>query len=243
MKAGKFIEIPDWNQPENINIAITSRWGGVSAAPFDEFNLAGHVGDEDVSVLRNRKTLCDLLEQRRSPIWLQQVHSKRVLSVGDAEDILCLPKADGAFADQVGTTLAVMTADCMPILMCSDDGQEFAAVHAGWRGLAAGIIESAFNKFRSQNLNVYLGPAIGPCHYEVGQEVKDSFPVSKAFIASERNGHWMFDMFGEAENQFQSLGVKKVTRSKHCTYCNGSLFSYRRDGKTGRFASLIWRVD
>jgi len=243
MKTGKSIEIPNWNQPKNVRIAITSRWGGVSARPFDEFNLAEHVGDEDVAVLSNRETLCDLLELQRSPIWLQQVHGNKVLSIGDPEDVLCLPRADGAFTDQVGTTLAVMTADCMPIFICSDDGQEIAAVHAGWRGLAGGIIESAFNKFQSRSLNAYLGSTIGLCHYEVGQEVKNSFPGSTAFVASRRNGHWMFDMYEEAKNQFQSLGVKNITRSKHCTYCNENLFSYRREGKTGRFASLIWRVD
>jgi len=242
MKASSPFGPAIWNQPDDVRFCITNRCGGVSDSPFDSLNLAGHVGDKREAVEKNRKALRGLLNLSNPPIWLEQVHGTEILSIGTHEKGVGLPPADGAYTNKIGMVLAVMTADCMPILICSQDGEEIAAVHAGWRGLASGIVECALKKFSSSNLIVYLGPTIDVCHYEVGQEVKDNFPLSSAFIASERRGHWMFDMYDEAKNQFQALGVHNVTSSKHCTYCDNTLFSYRREHQTGRFASLIWRV-
>jgi YfiH family protein len=229
-----------WHRPENVRFHVTNRIGGASASPYDSFNLAGHVGDLAKSVRANRESLKKFLSLEHSPIWLEQIHSTEILSIGANKSGIDLPQADGAYTTELQRPLVVMTADCMPILICSRDGQEIAAVHAGWRGLASGIIERAVNKFSSDKLLVYLGPTIDVCHYEIGEQVRENFTTSDAFKPSHRAGHWMFDMYEEARRQLRALGVHSVTASKHCTYCDKNLFSYRRENRTGRFASLIW---
>lgn len=244
------IAFPDWDRPANIHIAVTDRLKGVSNAPFNSFNLATHVGDNEERVLQNRRELYQSLRLKTQPIWLDQVHGSDVLRIERKSE--GLRRADAVYTQLLGIPLVMMTADCMPILMCNREGNEIAAVHAGWRGLAAGIIEKTLDQFTSRDLLVFLGPAIDVCHYEVDELVRRRFNSAASFThstASPKNpgainlnkrNHWMFDLYSEASRQLQSLGVGQITMQRRCTYCDESLYSYRRDGQTGRFASLIW---
>jgi len=250
------IVFPDWDRPENIHIAVTNRFGGLSGAPFGFFNLATHVGDNKQAVLDNRRILCRELDLKDKPIWLNQVHGSEVLRIESNESDVestreAQKKADGVYTQLPGIPLVIMTADCMPILICNREGTEIAAVHAGWRGLAAGIIEKVLGQFTTEDLLVLLGPAIDVCHYEVDSLVRREFDCTASFTPSNtplksadhssKKDHWMFDLYHEASRQLRSLGVNEITMQRHCTYCDDSLYSFRRDGQTGRFASLIWK--
>jgi len=232
------IVFPDWDRPANVHVAVTDRLGGVSDAPFGAFNLATHVGDSEACVLENRRKLIHCLGLETSPFWLDQVHGAEILRIEQKSQ--CGTKADGVYTQSAALPLAIMTADCMPILVCDREGTQIAAAHAGWRGLASGIIENIVGQFTTRDLLVFLGPTIDVCHYEIDDAVKKQFNCAASFLPSKERGRWMFDLYHEASQQFESLGISKITMQRRCTYCDESLYSYRRDVQTGRFASLIW---
>jgi YfiH family protein len=232
--------IPDWPAPPHVRAVSTTRLGGVSVAPHDSFNLADHVGDDPMSVGANRMRLIESLQLPAMPVWLNQVHGARVV---DAAYGAC--EADAAYTDQAGRVCAVLTADCLPILLCDTHGARVAAVHAGWRGLAAGVIEAALDAMGAKNLLVWLGPAIGPQTFEVGDEVRAVFmahdaKAQQAFRPSG-GGRWLADIYRLARQRLAARGVARVYGGGECTYSDAERFySHRRDGKTGRMATLIW---
>lgn len=240
---------PNWPAPDNIKACTTLRTGGVSQPPYEQFNLATHVGDDLKQTLENRTQLKQLLKLPNEPIWLKQIHSTIAVSA--------LPKnngieADASFTDQANRVCVVLTADCLPILICNRKGTHVAAVHAGWRGLANGVIETTLKALNlpPQELLVWLGPAISSRHYEVGEDVQNTFigknPDSvTAFTPATKKDHWFADLYALARLCFKKQGVTAIFGGEHCTYHDmKNFYSYRRDGgKTGRMASLIWITD
>ncbi len=242
---------PEWPIPSTVKALYTTRSGGASQAPFDSFNLAEHVGDDLDLVARNRAILNRdaLLSQALSsaPCWLQQTHSTTVVTLESEQN----READAAITRHADTVAVVMTADCLPILLCNRSGTEVAAVHAGWRGLLDGIVQTTIAKMQSpaNELMAWIGPAISQPKFEVGDEVRQAFVdkyVEKKALAdnrfiSNRPGHWLCDLPGLADDLLKQLGVADVTQSNLCSYCNeADFFSYRRQAITGRMASLIW---
>lgn len=235
--------IPEWPAPPGVRAACTTRQGGASLAPYDSFNLASHVGDDPLAVEANRAQLRQSLSLPADPAWLEQVHGCTLV---DAGEVSC--PADASYSNQAGQVCAVLTADCLPVLLCSQDGQEVAAAHAGWRGLAGGVLEAAVAGFRAQpqQLMAWLGPAIGPQVFEVGDEVRAAFvahdaQAAQAFSAA-RPGHWWCDLWLLARQRLDKAGVSQLYGGGLCTYTEAERFySYRRDGRTGRMATLIWR--
>ncbi len=236
--------LPDWPAPMNVRAAVTTRVGGISHAPYETFNVATHVGDDPVAVHANRVHLRTALALSAEPVWLKQVHGVAVVDAaqGGAE-----PEADGAFAAQPGAVCAVLTADCLPVLLCDRAGTKVAALHAGWRGLAGGVIEAGVRAMGvpGNELLAWLGPAIGPQAFEVGAEVRAAFmqhdaQAAQAFRAA-REGKYLADIYLLARQRLQRLGVAAVYGGGFCTVTDSArFFSYRRDGATGRMASLIW---
>jgi len=230
----------DWPAPGFIKAGTTTRQGGVSHAPYESFNLATHVGDDPAAVMKNRA----MLSLPAEPQWLEQVHSTEAVLLPSEKRIL---KADASFTSSKRIVCAVMTADCLPLLITDQKGSCVAAIHAGWRGLCNGIVEATISKLpvAAEQLLVWLGPAIGPDVYEVGQEVYDAFTseneeAKKAFVAVSE-GHWLFDIYRLARMRLNKLGVVQIFGGDHCTLTEKEhFFSYRRDGITGRMASLIW---
>ncbi len=239
----KFIA-PDWPAPANVRAVITVRTGGVSNAPHGSFNLATHVGDYPAAVRANRSRLRSALALPAEPVWLKQVHG---VAVVDAAHSGTEPEADGAFAAQPGAVCAVLTADCLPVLLCNREGTKVAALHAGWRGLAGGVIEAGVKALgdAGNEILAWLGPAIGPETFEVGPEVRTAFierdaQAAQAFRAA-REGKYLADIYQLARLRLQRLGVAAVYGGGFCTVTDSArFFSYRRDGVTGRMASLIW---
>jgi YfiH family protein len=235
---------PDWPVADHVKAVITTRQGGVSQPPFESLNLAQHVGDDPASVAQNRARLREFCDLPQEPFWLRQVHGCRVAD-GAREEPGC--EADAVCSRQSGQVCAVLTADCLPLLITDRAGKEVCAVHAGWRGLAAGVVESAVAKMSvpASELLVWLGPAIGPDAFEVGPEVRQAFVESEAADgqAFKRNdqGRWQADIYLLARLRLQRLGVGFIGGGCYCTWREDALFySYRRDGVTGRMASLIW---
>ena len=234
--------VPEWDVPANVRALQTTRNGGVSTAPWASFNLGDHVGDDPAAVAANRAQLSSLLPAE--PHWLTQVHGTVAV---DAEKMPKTATADAAFARQAGHVCAVMTADCLPVLFCDRRGTVVAAAHAGWRGLLAGVLESTVNAMQvpSDELLVWLGPAIGPHCFEVGDEVRHAFVARDAeagsgFVPGEP-GKWLCDIYLLARQRLNTLGVQSVSGGVACTVSETErYFSYRRDGVTGRMASLIW---
>ncbi len=234
---------PNWLAPNNIKACTTLRTNGEN---HPNFNLATHVGDDLKKVLENRAQLKELLKLPSEPIWLKQIHSSVVVKA--------LPKnrdteADASFTDQANKVCVVLTADCLPILVCDRKGTHVAAIHAGWRGLAGGVIEATLKALNlpHQELIVWLGPAISQHHYEIGEEVYHTFinknpELIAAFAPTTKKDHWLADLYTLARLCFKKQGVKNVFGGDYCTYKDlKSFYSYRRDGeKTGRMASLIW---
>lgn len=236
----------DWPAPSGVIGGCTTRRGGVSAGPWAELNLAVHVGDVDADVQQNRQRLQQRLALPQAPVWLDQVHGNEVYEAGRTPFISTVA-ADAVYTRHPGVVCAVLTADCLPVLLTSRAGGEVAAVHAGWRGLATGIIESTLARFRSPVSEVlaWLGPAIGADSYEVGAEVFDTFvadaPDLSAAFAVTRPGHWHADLYALARTRLRSAGLENIYGGGFCTYTQTDVFfSYRRDGTTGRMASLIW---
>jgi hypothetical protein len=207
-------------------------------------NPADHVGDDPLAVSANRARLQQLLALPAAPVWLQQVHGTQVVDAASASGT---PQADAAWACNPGVVCAVLTADCLPLLLCDRAGECVAAVHAGWRGLAAGVIEQAVETLqrRSVDLLAWLGPAISPAAYRVGEEVRDTFiahdrRAGAAFTAAAGGG-WQADLYRLARQRLEDCDVMEVYGGGHCSYGEaGRFFSYRRDGACGRMASLIW---
>jgi len=237
----------DWPVPANVGIAMTNRHGGVSVHPYDSLNLGLHVGDVEERVMVNRDLLCKQLALTAEPVWLEQVHGTHVLNL----DALSLahtadtPIADASYSRTAGRVCAVMTADCLPVLLCNQAGTEVAAAHAGWRGLCDGVIEATAAQFSSpmDELIAYLGPAIGPQKFEVGVEVKQAFcalhPQSAACFIPSGN-KYLADIIGLAKLRLSLLGINPIYSADICTVSDTDYFSYRRDKVTGRMASLIW---
>ena len=236
--------IPDWPVPANVKAATTTRSGGVSQQPYSGLNLGLHVGDRVEDVQHNRQLLQRRLGLAEQPAWLNQIHSSRVLQL-DAP-LSVAPDADGSYTRVPGISCAVMTADCLPVLLCDQAGTQVAAVHAGWRGLAGGIIEAALDRFTvpADQILAWLGPAIGPDAFEVGGEVREQFiaAMPQAELAFRPHGEkWLADLYLLARQRLQQYGVTEIYGGDHCTFGEPELFySYRRDGVTGRQASLIW---
>ena len=240
---------PDWPAPASVRACTTTRLGGVSQGPFASLNLGDHVGDDPEHVARNREILCSHLGLPAEPLWLRQVHGR---DVARAEcPVAPIPEADAAIATTPGAVCAVMTADCLPLLLCDDQGTRVSAVHAGWRGLASGVLESAVAAMAvaPERLLVWMGPAIGPGAFEVGPEVRAAFiaedtEAQAAFRPSPgtaQDARWLADLFELARLRLARLGVERVYGGGDCTFSQpGRFFSYRRDGTTGRLASLIW---
>ncbi len=234
--------VPDWAVPANVRALQTTRNGGVSQAPWASFNLGDHVGDEPAEVAANRAALCAHLPAE--PRWLTQVHGTVAV---DADQRPEIREADAAFARQPGSVCVVMTADCLPVLLCDRQGTVVAAAHAGWRGLLAGVLESTVAAMNVQpgDLLAWLGPAIGPRCFEVGDEVRNAFvaesPAADLAFVSQQPGKWLCDIYLLARQRLQGMGVAAISGGGSCTVSDGErYFSYRRDGVTGRMASLIW---
>jgi len=234
---------PGWVAPPGVCACTTTRVGGVSEAPFDSLDLALHVGDDPVHVARNRELLRQLLNLPAEPCWINQTHGTHAvtLELDNNRD------ADAAITRLPGVVAVVMTADCLPILVCNRDGSEVAAVHAGWRGLQAGVIQGTLASMEScsEQLQAWIGPGISQHNFEVGGEVRsafiDSVQDAESFFKENRKGHWLCDLAGLAERVLKRQGVVDVYRDPGCSYRDADrFFSYRRNATTGRMASLIW---
>ncbi|MGG4610475.1 purine nucleoside phosphorylase YfiH [Providencia sp. Me31A] len=235
---------PDWPQPKNVASCSTTRAGGVSLPPFNSLNLGDHVGDDPNAVSENRQYLEKLAQLPQQPVWLEQVHGTHVLHL-DGNEVLN-KQADAVYSDQVGQVCAIMTADCLPVLFCNKAGTEVAAAHAGWRGLCHGVLENTISQFISpkNEIMAWLGPAIGAKKFEVGAEVKDAFVNQSTDLASafiSYNNKYLADIYLLARKKIQAAGIRSIYGGDFCTVTDANrFFSYRREGKTGRMASLIW---
>ena len=238
---------PQWSAPSSVFAFVTTRTGGVSKAPFGSLNLGLHVGDEDGDVLANRECLNQSLPIQKPLQWLSQVHGNTVV---DAQGDGVTREGDAAYIDQPGTGAVVMTADCLPVFFASTSGARVAVAHAGWRGLLDGVLENTLERFPDapHEVLVWLGPAIGQCHFEVGAEVRDAFlqcespndAAARAFVASATEGKFFADLYLLARQRLQAKGVRFIHGGGYCTFCDEARFySYRRENRTGRFASVI----
>lgn len=234
---------PDWPAPANVHSVTTLRTGGVSQDSYASLNLAAHVGDNPALVSQNRQIIKTLLNLPSGPVWLNQTHSNRAVK---AIATSSPPQADASYTDQLGVVCAVLTADCLPLLVCAANGTEIAAVHAGWRGLLDGVIDNTITALKDNDVLVWLGPAIGPEHFEVGAEVRTAFLAKSAGYApafkQHRHDKWLADIYQLARINLAALGIDKVYGGNFCTATDHERFySYRRDKDTGRMATLIWR--
>ncbi len=234
--------VPDWPAPARVRSLQTLRGAGCSPAPWDSFNLGDHVGDDPANVAANRGTLRDHLPAE--PAWLKQVHGIATVNPKNSPN---LQEADAAFTRDSGVVCAVMTADCLPVLFCDRAGTVVAAAHAGWRGLAAGVLEETMAKMAVPpgELLAWLGPAIGPSAFEVGDEVRAEFVAHDSLAAQafvpHAPGKWLADIYLLARQRLAAAGVSSISGGDRCTFSESAdFFSYRRDGVTGRMASLIW---
>ncbi|KLV06554.1 peptidoglycan editing factor PgeF [Photobacterium ganghwense] len=241
--------VPDWPAPANIKAVSTTRSGGISEGPYLGLNLGAHVGDKSEHVEHNRDWLQQQLGLDVAPVWLNQTHSTRVISLPQAElspAQASSPDADGSMTEQPGIACTVMTADCLPVLLCDRAGRQVAAVHAGWRGLADGILEEAVAQFhvKGREILVWMGPAIGASAFEVGGEVREQFMAQHADAAEAFQPYgdkWLADLYLLARQRLAQVGVEHVFGGDLCTFSDPARFySYRRDGITGRQATLIW---
>jgi YfiH family protein len=240
---------PDWPTPPGVQAAFTLRSGGASAVPYDSLNLGAHVADDAAAVSENRRRVLAALRLPSEPVWLNQVHGAQVLdlnasSPGEAQGAT----ADASITRRAGQVCAVQVADCLPVLLAVEDGSAVAVAHAGWRGLAAGVLEAVVTRLgvAPPRLMAWLGPAIGPRHFEVGEEVRSAFvaraaEAAAAFSANAR-GRWQCNLPELARQRLAALGVSAVYGGGECTYADATrFFSFRRDGRCGRMAALVWR--
>jgi YfiH family protein len=247
---------PDWPDLPGVQAFTFTRGGGVSQGPYASLNLAFHVDDAEAAVAANRVTVEAWLPGAPNLQWLQQVHGTRVIDLPDVAAVTRAPiEADGLITSAPGIACCVMTADCLPVFLASARGDEVALVHAGWRGLAGGIIERAIAGMKTppDNVRVWLGPAIAACHFEVGTEVREAIVASTELVADSRQAlldcfqpaqtpdKFMADLYAIARHKLMGLGVTQVSGGEYCSYCDAQqFFSYRRDGRTGRNLSVIY---
>ena len=234
---------PAWPAPRNVRALVTLRDGGTSSGPYASMNLAGHVGDRPEAVTANRARLSKALRLPSEPCWMEQVHGN--LCIDARRDLPTSPVADAAWTATAGVVCAVLTADCLPILLCDRAGTSVAAIHAGWRGLADGVIENAVRCLPAQSgLMAWIGPGIGPLAYRVDDSFRERFVALEARNNDAFEQHadgWHCDLGLIATYQLRAAGVDAVSRYPGCSYAEADrFFSYRRDGICGRFASLIW---
>jgi polyphenol oxidase len=237
--------IPDWPAPANVKALQTTRNNGISAAPYNSLNLGSHVGDNPIHVAQNRQALSQFLPSE--PVWLNQVHGIKVV---DAAETDCVPDADASYTSRKNVVCVTMTADCLPILLCDQAGTAVASIHAGWRSLCDGVIEETVAKLPAKpaNLMAWLGPAIGSNSFEVGFEVRAQFMTkdAKAELAFKKYGEkYLCNIYQVATQRLNNLGITQVygggIHQDFCTFTQkDQFFSFRRDGVTGRMATLIW---
>ena len=246
MTSREGLVVPDWPAPPNIRAVVTTRHlPGASKPPFDRFNLGVRAGDDAAAVVANRKALGEMLALPEEPRWLRQVHG---VAVHDADALLADidPEADAAVTRQPGRVLAILTADCLPVFLASDEGTAVGLAHAGWRGLSAGVIEATVARLgvAPASLVAWLGPAIGARSYEVGDEVRAAFVDADAGDADAfeptRPSHWRCDLYALARARLARAGVARVAGGGFDTFSDERFYSYRRERETGRFASLAW---
>ena len=231
---------PNWPAPPNVKAFCTTRSGGCSEGRYRSLNLGLNCGDDPDRVRQNREVLES--ELPAAPAWLRQVHGKRVVRYREARAGAC--EADAVMAMEGAKVCAVLTADCLPVLFCSRDGDRVAAAHAGWRGLAAGVLPATVEALACppSGLLAWLGPAIGPAAYEVGQDVLAAFGDELATAFRPRGDRWLMDLYAIARIQLTACGLQNIHGGGHCTHSERDrFFSYRRDGETGRMACLVWR--
>jgi YfiH family protein len=234
---------PDWAAPQHIKVVSTTRLGGVSSAPYDSFNVGDHVGDQPRAVLSNRGKLLNKLEIPAAQ-WLTQVHGKVCV---EAQSDAVIREADACWTAEANLACVIMTADCLPVVFT--DGERVAAAHAGWRGLANGVLETTLGAMLGPDIHVWLGPAIGPTMFEVGEEVRQQFcdqlaQSSDCFVPSLNSGKWLADIYMLAALRLQRAGVSQISGGEYCTYSDTErFFSYRRAPQTGRMATLIWTTE
>lgn len=238
------IHLQDWPRHPRVAAAFTTRGGGESRAPYDSFNLAHHVGDDPDAVQGNRRLLRETLALKQEPAWLDQIHGTRVARIDSPGSRAC---ADGSWTDQGELACAILSADCLPVLFADAEGRCVAAAHAGWRGLAAGVLESTLSSMPASpgTITAWLGPAISRAAFEVGGEVREAFvshdKTLEAAFAPGVGGRWFGDLYAIARARLAAAGVQQVHGGGRCTYAESQdFFSYRRDGRCGRMASLVW---
>ena len=236
---------PNWPIPLSVRCLTTTRHVGASQGPYASFNLGDHVGDNPQAVAANRAKVAAKVGSE--PVWLKQVHGTRVINAAEFARSGMSPEADAAIARRERVVCAVMTADCLPVLLCDKAGTVVAAAHAGWRGLLDGVLEATIQAMGtpSRNLLAWLGPAIGSQAFEVGEEVRDAFVAVSTEAASafqaKGQGKWLCDIYELARQRLAGSGVEKVFGDGFCTVSDKErFFSYRRDGQTGRMATMIW---
>ncbi len=236
--------IPDWPAPQQVRSVITTRNGGSSQTPYHSLNLGQHVGDDPAAVENNRALITEMLKLPSEPMWLEQVHGCTVLDGIGEKSGNC---ADASTTTTPGQVCVVMTADCLPLLLCNRAGTRVAAVHAGWRGLVDGVIEAAMARFDDpgEELLAWLGPAIGPDKFQVGDEVRERFltenPADASAFVADGSGRWLADIYSLARTRLHFAGCGYIGGGDYCTVTESErFFSYRRDGITGRMAALIW---
>lgn len=244
------IIFPQWVRPEGVGVLITNRFGGDSQGHYDSFNLAQHVGDEASCVVRNRVRLQRVLGNGVGVQWLRQVHGTEVVEASEGTEV---KTGDAVFTRQLGVACAILTADCLPVLLCDQRASCVAAVHAGWRGLVNGVIANTVKAMSAPagELSAFLGPAISQRHFEVGPEViaavlalassqHDMQALTAVVKPSVRAGHGYLDLYALARWQLQALGVSAIAGGDYCTFEQDAFYSYRQQNVTGRQASLIW---
>lgn len=237
---------PNWQAPTNVKAFSTMRQGGFSQAPFTSFNLGDHVGDEKNSVKNNRTLLVQELQLPQAPLYLQQTHSTRALRLPYAGENL---NADASYSQQAKQVCLVMTADCLPVLFCNRQGTEVAAAHAGWRGLCDGVLEETVAQFDCAPADIlaWFAPAIGAQAFQVGAEVLAQFVAKNAEAEQafrpdpKQKDKYFADLYLLARQRLEAQGIQQISGGEYCTFSDPErFFSYRREGKTGRMASLIW---
>ncbi|PKM17537.1 MAG: peptidoglycan editing factor PgeF [Gammaproteobacteria bacterium HGW-Gammaproteobacteria-15] len=235
--------LPDWPAPANVRAVCSTRCGGCSTGVYASLNLGNHVADNPERVAENRRRYQLLAQMPAAPLWLNQVHGTAVSVLTKAS---IADTADASVTCEPGVVATVMTADCLPLLLCDKAGTQVAAVHAGWRGLCDGVIEATLAHFaKPADVLVYLGPAVSQRAFEVGPEVRAAFIGHSAQAAlafsNGNNNKWQADLYLLAKQRLQACGVQHIYGGQYCTYQQSELFfSYRRDGQTGRMASSIW---
>jgi polyphenol oxidase len=253
---------PCWPAPPRVRAVFTLRTGGVSVAPYGSLNLGAGIGDSVEAVEENRRRVSKMLRLPDEPVWLEQVHGIEVVELGQdgfarrsvdsatapSDGPGPLPRADASVTRVSGRVCAIRVADCMPVLFAARDGSAVGAAHAGWRGLAAGVLGATIRRMGvpASELIAWMGPAIGPDHFEVGDDVRAAFiakdeDADAAFVANAR-GRWQCDLYALARRNLTALGIGEVFGGGWCTFAEADrFFSYRRDGQCGRMAALIWR--